>query len=128
MTDLSASEQYTFTSAAADWAERFELVLSPRGTDATEAGADAAGLRVLAPRPNPARGLSEVTVELGTPQRVRADLFDALGRRVLSVYDGAAPAGALALRLDVAGLAPGVYVLRVSGDAATATRTVTVTR
>ena len=126
--DLGASEDYTFTSAAADWAERFELVLSPRGATAAEDAAGTDGLRVLAPRPNPSRGTSEVTVEVGTPQRVRADLFDALGRRVASVYDAAAPAGALALRLVVSGLAPGVYVLRVRGDVATATRTVTVTR
>ena len=128
VTDLEAQDHYAFTSGAADWTERFELVLSPRGATATEEAAGTDGLRVLAPRPNPARGTSEVAVELGAPQHVRADLFDALGRRVARVYDAAAPAGALALRLDVSGLAPGVYVLRVSGDTATATRTVTVAR
>ena len=126
VTDLATAETYTFTSDAAGWAERFELVLGARTTasEPTAAGA----FRVLAARPNPVRGLSEVTVELGASQRVTADLFDALGRRVLSVYDGAAAAGPLALRLDASALAPGVYVLRVSGDAAAVSQTVTVVR
>ena len=125
--DLATAEFYTFMSAATDWTERFELVLGARG--ATAAEPDAAGaFRVLAARPNPVRGTAEVTVEVGAPQHIVADLFDALGRRVLGVYDGAAAAGSLALPLDASALAPGIYVLRVSGASTTATQTVTVVR
>lgn len=128
VTDLRAATSYPFTSAATDWTSRFELVLTPDGAVAGETGAPATGLRVLAPRPNPARGTAEVAVELGEAQHVRAALYDALGRRVLTVTDAAAPAGTLALRLDVGRLAPGVYVLRVEGAASTASQTVTVVR
>ncbi|HEX9950731.1 MAG TPA: T9SS type A sorting domain-containing protein [Rubricoccaceae bacterium] len=128
VTDLGTAEAYTFTSDAAAWTERFELVLSPRGATATDGGTPADAFRLAAARPNPVRGAATVMVELGAPQHVRAALTDALGRRVLDVFDAAAPAGALDLRLDAAGLAPGVYVLRVTGATATATQTVTVVR
>jgi hypothetical protein len=126
--DLATAESYTFTSAATDWTNRFELVLGARGATATDGNAPADAFRLAAARPNPVRGAATVTVELGAPQHVRAVLTDALGRRVLDVFDAAAPAGALDLRLDAAGLAPGVYVLRVTGASATATQTVTVVR
>ena len=83
---------------------------------------------MLAPRPNPARGVAAVQVELGEAQDIRAALYDALGRRVLDLHDGAAPAGPLALRLDVSALAPGVYVVRVEGARTVRTQTITVVR
>jgi hypothetical protein len=43
---------------------------------------------------------------------VRVDLFDAVGRRVRAVSEGVLAAGDHPVELDVAGLAPGVYLLR----------------
>lgn len=56
------------------------------------------------------------------PQRVRAEAFDALGRRVALLFDGeAAPDAPVVLRLEGAGLAPGVYVVRARGESGAAT-------
>ncbi|WP_210518184.1 FG-GAP-like repeat-containing protein [Hymenobacter terricola] len=63
---------------------------------------------VLAAYPNPATG--RVTLAL-PPAATRAELLDALGRVVRSV-----PAQAGAATLDVAGLAPGLYVVRAAGQ------------
>ena len=125
VSDLSTG--YTFTSDATDWTERFELALAQRGATAGEA-APTEALRVLDARPNPVRGTSSVTVELGEAQALRAAVYDALGRRVQTLHDGQAAAGTLALRVDASRLAPGVYVVRVDGASASATQTLTVVR
>ncbi len=66
---------------------------------------------------------SEATVIAMTPVRsgrVTVDVFDALGRRVAMLHDGPATAGVpLLLRLEGAGLAPGVLLVRATGDGAT---------
>jgi TctA family transporter len=50
---------------------------------------------------------------LGAPEHVRATVADALGREVLVVLDGGA-SGSVRLNVDMAQLAPGVYVVRVA--------------
>ena len=74
---------------------------------------------------NPLRGAAQVRFE--APAEARLALYDVLGRQVALVADGA-PAGAQTARLDTAGLAPGVYVLRLTAGAGVITRTVTVVR
>ena len=81
-------------------------------------------LRLGAPSPNPAAGRVRFALSgAGTAPR-SADVFDALGRRVLSVSD----VPATALDLDVTDLAPGVYTVRLRQGDATAARRLTVTR
>ncbi|MGB3541532.1 T9SS type A sorting domain-containing protein, partial [Rubrivirga sp.] len=62
--------------------------------------------------PNPATRRAFVTVRLPAPSAVTAKVFDALGRRVAVLHDGALGAGAHRFDLDVGGLAPGLYVVR----------------
>jgi hypothetical protein len=70
-----------------------------------------------------------MTLLTGLAGEVRADLFDPLGRRVAVLLDASLGAGiSMPLVIDVAGLNPGVYVVRVVGDGGTLSRTVTVTR
>ena len=70
--------------------------------------------------PNPFDGSTEATLTLDRPAHVRVVVFDALGREVSTLADGAA-SGRVSLRLSGAGLPPGVYLLRVEvgGDVAT---------
>jgi hypothetical protein len=57
------------------------------------------------------------------------ELIDLLGRRVRETELGPQPAGAHDLRLDLGGLRPGLYVLRLRGDAgAEATQRVVVVK
>ncbi|WP_035561101.1 T9SS type A sorting domain-containing protein, partial [Hymenobacter sp. IS2118] len=60
--------------------------------------------------PNPATGRVQLTLP---PAATTAELLDALGRAVRAV-----PAQAGAATLDVAGLAPGLYVVRAAGQVA----------
>lgn len=82
------------------------------------AGEDAPGtVEILSPRPNPTAGAASLTVRLVSAQTVRAEAFDARGRRVATLHDGPLAVGEHALAFDAAALPPGVYVVRVAaGD------------
>ena len=96
-------------------------------------GAPAAGAaRIHAPstvRPNPipAGGEATVVVALDRAEQVNVAVYDALGRRVSAArYD--LTAGAHRLPLDVSGLAPGLYLLRVQSGETVVTERLTVVR
>ena len=79
--------------------------------------------------PNPARGAVQAQYALGAPQAVTLELIDLLGRRVRSAELGRQAAGMHDVGIDTGGLRPGLYVLRLRGDAgAEATRRVVVLR
>ena len=63
--------------------------------------------------PNPARGSSSVRVRWAGRGEARVDLLDAGGRRVRTLFRGAA-SGSLALRLDAAALPAGLYFVTAS--------------
>ncbi len=79
--------------------------------------------------PNPSAGRATVEFAVPTGQHVQVAVFDALGREVAVAYDAPAPAGAV-VRVALAGqaLAPGVYVVRVTGETFAEARTLTVSR
>lgn len=76
---------------------------------------------------NPVRGAAQVRFSTETTGTARLALYDVLGRRVATLADGVA-AGAQAVTLDAAGLAPGVYLLRLDAGGRVLTQTVTVVR
>ncbi|RZK57643.1 MAG: T9SS type A sorting domain-containing protein [Hymenobacter sp.] len=107
----------TITNAALYSENAYLAVLAP-GVLATSAGsAAAAGLSY----PNPAHGTATVRVPASTSPATLT-LLDAVGR-VVRTYP--APAGA-DVAFDLAGLAPGVYALRVQAGNATATQQLVV--
>ncbi|WP_345054815.1 T9SS type A sorting domain-containing protein [Hymenobacter glaciei] len=63
--------------------------------------------------PNPAADVLNVTTSLPAAGLVRIQLFDGLGRAVRQ-QALTAPAGPLRQQLDLSGLAPGAYVLRIT--------------
>ena len=79
------------------------------------------------PNPSPGRAALELTV--AEAQHVRVTVYDVLGREVAVAFDGEAPPGA-AVRVSLGGaaLAPGAYVVRVTGETFTEARRLTVTR
>ena len=79
-------------------------------------------LAVSSPHPNPARTSTRLRIAAPPGARIRVTVFDALGRAVAR-HDAAAGD----LRLDVAGLASGVYVVRITGAGGGTTGTQTVT-
>jgi hypothetical protein len=86
-------------------------------------------LRLLGTSPNPAR--QRATVRYGVPAAIEGDvrlrLYDVLGRRVRTVSAGA-ESGRHRQTLDLGGLSPGVYVLRLRAGGATTTKKLTIVR
>lgn len=71
----------------------------------------------LAVYPNPTLGVTTLFVALGRPQRATLAIYDVLGRRVRTEDLGALPAGERTHRLYLGALPPGLYVVRLDGEA-----------
>ena len=93
-----------------------------------EGAATAGTFAVSLPAPNPTHGASRVAVVLPEAADLDARLFNVLGQEVARVAQGAHAAGTHTLTLDTAGLAAGVYVLRITAGTQTETRRLTVVR
>src|SRR5690606_41997759 len=78
--------------------------------------------------PDPFDVTTRLTLEVDRAQRVRAEVFDGLGRCVAGRLDGGVVAGAHALAFDGSSLPSGVYLVRVTGEAFAASRQVTLVR
>ena len=121
----------TVTTNSPDAATTVIPVILTVGTVSEEAGALAfEGTHLLgAVYPNPAQGASRVALAVAEAQTVRAELYDALGRRVSVLFDGPLAARAQ-VDVPVASreLAAGTYVLRIVGETFTDARRVTVVR
>lgn len=68
----------------------------------------------LAAYPNPLHSAGTLAVTLDTPQHLRVDVFDLLGRRVRSVFHGDLAAGRHILPMDSDKLGAGLYVVRAT--------------
>ena len=79
--------------------------------------------------PNPVAGAGAVRLRSDRVRRLRVDLFDALGRRVRTLYTGAVgPQGELVVPFGRGGLPSGLYVVRATAEGATASARVVLTR
>ena len=94
---------------------------------ATVGGPEAAAF-ALSVGPNPTRGDATVRFSLDRAQRVQVALYDVVGRRVAVVAEGTFGAGDATASVATADLPAGIYILRLQGEDAAATRTVTVIR
>jgi hypothetical protein len=89
------------------------------------AGAAAAGVGAY---PNPFATATTIRFALEAPSAVRLAVYDVLGREVAVLVDGHVEAGAHAALLDGRGLAPGVYVVRMTTGTQTLTHRLTLAR
>ena len=78
--------------------------------------------------PNPTAGAATVSFGLAAPGEARVALYDALGRQVAVLADGAFEAGRHAVALDGGALPSGVYVVRVETGGVPQTARLTVVR
>ena len=121
-----ADGPYVFTAEATYSTPRFELRVQGRPV-ATDGGT--AATFVGAPYPNPTTGGARLEVVPAEGGALTATVVDALGREVARVEVGTVVGGSPhVLDLPVAALAPGVYVVRVTGGGLEAARTITVSR
>ena len=84
------------------------------GWDDEAAEAAAGGALTLSVSPNPSRGEGTVTLALPQPGEVAVALYDALGRRVAVLHEGALRAGSHAFALDGLTLPAGLYLVRAT--------------
>ncbi|NNF58184.1 MAG: DUF4397 domain-containing protein [Rhodothermaceae bacterium] len=79
--------------------------------------------------PNPSASTVRIIFDLAEQADVTAEVFDALGRQVLTVAPQARPVGAgQHIRLDTAELPAGAYVLRLTADGQTQSRRIAVVK
>ncbi|MGA7306040.1 MAG: T9SS type A sorting domain-containing protein [Rhodothermales bacterium] len=79
--------------------------------------------------PNPFRGSSEFTLTVGRDQHVAVGLFDVTGRLVRLVHDGEFTAAkAHRVEIEAGGLPNGIYLLRVSAETFSESRSVVILR
>ena len=95
---------------------------------ATEQEATARALNLELAGPNPARGASALAFTLRQPEDARVTVHDLLGRTVATVADRAFGAGDQRVELDVSGLAPGPYRVRLTVGDRVASLPLTVVR
>lgn len=84
---------------------------------AREGAPPLAPVRLAQNHPNPAHARTRVAFELAAAGRARLEVFDLAGRRVAAPLDAVLGAGPHEVDLDVAGLAPGLYLYRLSAGA-----------
>jgi hypothetical protein len=76
--------------------------------------------------PNPFNPATTIRFELPEAQLVRLQLLDVRGRHVATLLDGERPAGPHTIELDGAGLASGIYVVRLSAGRQSERRRITL--
>src|SRR5690606_34891676 len=97
-------------------------------TTAVEPDGDASGFGLAPAQPNPAAARATLAYRLPTPQHVRLAVYDALGREVAVLVDGARPAGTHEVVFDAGALPGGVYMYRLSAGPHRQARLLTVVR
>lgn len=102
------------------------LVADPLSVDAGPAP-EADGLR-LSVSPNPAHSRARVSVSLDAADTAVVELVDLQGRTVRVLADQPLPAGESAIDVDTAGLAAGLYLVRLRTPRAARTVSLTVVR
>lgn len=109
---------------------RWGLFFYAEPTVEAEAGVPLAeAYRLEAAFPNPFAEETLVRFAVREAQEVRAEVYDALGRLVRVLHDGPLEAGQeQALRFDARGLASGTYVVRLTGEAFSASQKVLLVR
>jgi len=79
--------------------------------------------------PNPFRSTARLALEVKETQEVSVTLYNMLGQRIRSVFDGTVQAGTpQTLSIDGSDLSSGVYVYRVQGRTFSATRQVALVK
>ncbi|MEL6616317.1 MAG: FlgD immunoglobulin-like domain containing protein, partial [Bacteroidota bacterium] len=89
-----------------------------------ESGPEALAFRATA-APNPFRATTRLRLELPEAAEVTVEVYDIVGRRVLTVSPGAVASGPAEVEIDGRDLGAGTYLWRVRADAAGEVRTAT---
>ena len=92
------------------------------GVGAQNVSLQPAGLTLLPNYPNPFNPSTTIEFEIAHLERVKVTIFNLLGQRVVSLFDGTLTSGRHQLQWDGSSAATGVYFLRVEAGTRVATR------
>lgn len=130
------AQTYSYTAAGMDFGshvfrlKQIDFDGAFEYSDEVEATIEVVGTHQLSNAyPNPFNPSSQFTLAVAREQRVTAELFNVLGQRVATLFDGALEANSSrVVRIDGAGLASGAYVVRVVGESFTDAIRLTLTK
>jgi hypothetical protein len=105
---------------------RFVLHVNPEVPTTNAPDAAPTAFALGAPTPNPTAGYASVSFDVPSAASVSIDVFDLLGRRVLTLVDGRFPAGRHLARMDAGSVSAGVYVVAMRAGDFAATRRIVV--
>ncbi len=97
-------------------------------TVSTETRPDGSTVSLLVTGANPFRAETRLALELDRAQTVRVDVVDLLGRTVATLHDGPMTADTHVMAVAGASLAPGMYVVRATGEDFALTERITLAR
>jgi hypothetical protein len=102
------------------------ITVTPIGTDVEVTALERFALQSA--YPNPASEASTIMYQLPSTSYVSLVLYDALGRRVMTLEEGVRASGVHRVEADASRLSPGVYAYRLQAGSQSAVRMLTVTR
>ncbi len=117
---ISADERFAYVI---DRDARKVFVFANNLIVSAEKGAEATGLFLAAPGPNPVRGETTLRFALRESGPAVLAVYDALGREVSRLVDGMTAAGEQSVTFDASALAPGLYLVRLDANGAHASQT-----
>ncbi len=83
-------------------------------------------LMIHPPYPNPFNGVVHFTIESIEPvQHARLSIYDVLGRKVATIYEGPIQSGGFPIQFDGHGLSPGVYAYNLEYEGRAQSGTIT---
>ncbi|HUF10748.1 MAG TPA: T9SS type A sorting domain-containing protein [Rhodothermales bacterium] len=101
----------------------------PRETTAIEDEQPTAGFQVSAAYPNPFNSTASLTITPDLDQSVSVALYDVLGRKVRTLFEGRLPTLAPAtIEISAGGAPNGLYLVRIESESGTMTRSVMLIR
>jgi hypothetical protein len=131
------AQAYRFTDAEVPFeAERLTYRLRQTDRDGDEHVSEAVEVEVGGPSafalhgafPNPSQGRATIRYALPEAAVVELSVYDALGRKVRTLVDGAEQQGRQKVRFDAAGLASGTYFVRLRAGGHVETETLVLVR
>jgi glucose/arabinose dehydrogenase len=112
---------------SSDEGSRFILVLTPNGTTGMNPAQNLTPT-VGSVYPNPAKGGFTLPFTLTQSTRVTAAVYDITGKEVRSLLEKTLPAGSHKEELEIEGLAPGSYMLKITAGSSSSTQQLLLTR
>lgn len=116
--------QGTWAPVAENWGESWHVYVEALvgAPVSNEPGAEQQLVTLSSIYPNPSVDVSYFDLEVGSVQDLTVEVFNLLGQRVATVFDGTVTPGRTLFDLSTTDLTSGMYIVRVKGEGISQTR------